>query len=100
MYLVRNVFQAKPGRAKDLVEIFKTVAQHIEDFGVKMTYILTDATGPFWTVVLESQVENLNDYFDMPAKMRDKPEIAEAMKGYMDLVSGGHREIYKIEHSA
>ena len=100
MNMIRNVFQAKPGKGKDLVEIFKNVAPHIEEFGVKMTHILTDATGPFWTVVIESQVENINDYFEMPSKMRDKPEVAGAMKGYMDLVSGGHREIYKIEHSA
>ena len=100
MYMIRNVFQAKPGKGKDLVEIFKTVAPHIEDFGVKMMHILTDATGPFWTVVIESQVENISDYFEMPAKMKDKPEIGDAMKGYMDLVDGGQREIYKIEHSA
>ena len=55
---------------------------------------------PSRSVLLESQVESINDYFDMPAKMRDKPEVAEAMQGYMDLVNGGRREIYKIEHSA
>lgn len=30
MYLIREVFQAKPGRAKDLVKMFKQAAPHFE----------------------------------------------------------------------
>ncbi len=98
MFLVRNVFHAKPGKAKELVAIFKKAAPLLESTGVpKVTRVLTDTVATFWTVVIESEVEDLNAYMDLAGAISKKPEIGEAMKGYMDLVSGGHREIFRIE---
>ena len=63
MFLVRNIFHAKPGKAKALVETFKKAAPHIESSGVaKNTRILTDSASTFWTVVVEAEVEDLNSY--------------------------------------
>jgi hypothetical protein len=60
MFLVRNVFNAIPRKAKKLVEIFKKSAHHIEAAGIaKNTRILTDTSATFWTVILESEVETL-----------------------------------------
>lgn len=97
MFLVRNVFHSKPGKAKDLVIMFKNASRHFAEFGIKNTKVMTDISTTFWTVVVESEVENLNAYFDMVTAVSRKPELGEAMKGYMDLVEGGFREIYKIE---
>lgn len=97
MFLVRNVFHAKPGKAKDLVATFRKASPHFAEFGIKNTKVLTDISTTFWTVVVESEVEDLNTYFDVATSVSRKPELGEAMKGYMDLVEGGFREIYKIE---
>jgi hypothetical protein len=100
MYLVREVFKAKPGKAKDLVKIFKAAAPHFEKSGdMKNSKVMTDITGPYWTVVFESEVKNIADFF---AQLRNPtnpmpPELTEIMKGYMDCVEGGHREIYLLE---
>ena len=98
MFLVRNIFHTKPGRAKELVSIFKNATPHLKSDGiVHSTRILTDATSTFWTVVFESEVEDLNKYLDMARVVSNHKELGESMKGYMDLVNGGYREISKIE---
>lgn len=97
MFLVRNVFRTKPGKAGKLVKIFRNAKQYFPDFGVKNTTILTDVSASFWTVVIQSEVEDLNAYVDMAKVVSQKPKLGEAMKGYMDLVIEGYREIFRIE---
>jgi hypothetical protein len=94
MYIVRDVFQAKPGKAKDLVAKFKEAIPHME--GAPMR-VMTDAVAGYWTVVIESQVEKLDDYLDRARGMGGNPELGKIMQGYMDLVTGGHREVFRLE---
>ena len=96
MYVVRNVFRTKPGKAKALVAKFKDAAPHLTQLGVKSTRILTDVSATFWTVVVESETDDLSGYLEMARG--DRGEAAgKALAGYMDLVEGGHREVFKIE---
>jgi heme-degrading monooxygenase HmoA len=98
MYLVMNIFHAKPGKAKALVETFKKAMPMVESAGLaKNTRILTDTASTFWTVVIESEVEDLNAYMDMAKTLSQKPEFAEIAKNYAEYATGGHREIFKIE---
>jgi hypothetical protein len=98
MFLVRNVFHAKPGKAKQLVKIFKNALPHLESSGIaKSTRILTDAVGPFWTVVIESEVEDLNQYVNMSKDLSGIKEFGDAMMGYIELADTGHREVFRIE---
>ncbi len=96
MFLVRNVFHAKPAKARELVEKFKKGAEYLPEFGVKNTQVMTDVVATFWTVVIQSEVDDLNGYVDMAKQISLKPELGEAMKGYTELVDGGFREIYRI----
>ncbi len=97
MYVIRDVFQAKPGKAKELAAKFKAAAPHLEQMGLGNVRILTDVAVNYWTVVAEGEVESLDLYFDIARRERDHPEIAAAMQGYMELVRGGHREIFRVE---
>jgi hypothetical protein len=97
MFLVRSVFHCKPGKVKEFVEKIKKAAQFLPEFGVINTRILTDVSATFWTVVIQSEVEDLNAYADMAEAASQKPKLGDAMKGYLDLVEGGFREIYRIE---
>jgi hypothetical protein len=97
MYLIRDVFTTKPGRAKDLVAKFKEASPHMKALGGHSLRVMTDTVAGYWTVVMETEVEELEAYF---AHLRDRtshPEIEKAMSGYMELVVGGHREIFRIE---
>jgi len=42
MYVVRNVFKAKPGKAKELVAKFKQAERFMQGEGVVKSRILTD----------------------------------------------------------
>jgi hypothetical protein len=94
MYLVREIFQTKPGKAKDLVKILKEAGKIME--GMEKTRIMTDAVSNYWTVILEMEVESLAAWEKMAGTIQ-KPEVKEIMKDYMTLLEGGHREIFRIE---
>lgn len=60
MILVRNNFQAKYGKVGELVALFKEIRQ--QQPAMTVDRILTDASGPFFTVVTETMVESLADW--------------------------------------
>ena len=98
MYLVRSVFTARPGKAKELVAKFKAAQPHIEEAGVaRNSRVLTDAVAGFWTVVVESEVDDLEAYFEMARNVSADPELGRIMAGYMDCVDSGYREVLRIE---
>jgi hypothetical protein len=94
MYIIRDIFQTKPGKAKNLVAMFKKSMALMEKEGVK-TRVMTDTVAGYWTVVCESEVSELEKYFRMGQQRN--PEMEKAMEGYMDLLIGGRREIFRIE---
>jgi hypothetical protein len=96
MFVIRDIFNTKPGRAKDLVAKMKKALPLMRAPGVQNARVMTDTVAGYWTVVCETEVEDLKTYFDMGASP-PSPEAEEAMKGYMDLVNGGRREIFRVE---
>ena len=96
MFLIRDIFYTKPGKAKDLVAKFKASVEHLPE-GIKNARVMTDFVATYWTVVLQIEVDELSVYTDMARSFTSKPEVQEIMKGYMDLVTGGKREIFKVE---
>lgn len=97
MYVVRNVFKAKPGKARELVNKFQAANKLIDDTQIWGVRLLTDTVSTYWTVVLEFEVAELDDYFTAMEERASDPRWKEAMAGYMDLVDGGHREIFSVE---
>jgi len=97
MYLVRDVFHTKPGKAKELVKKFKQAAPFFEKQGMKGFRVMTDIATTYWTVVLESGVDDLGVFAREVRGGTSEPELAKIMEGYMDLVTGGYREIYLLE---
>ena len=98
MYLIREVFQAKPGKAKELVKMFKQAAVHFEKTeGISNMKVMTDIVGNYWTVVVESETEDIGGFITNLRSATMSDEVKEIMKGYMDCVAGGHREIFILE---
>ncbi len=97
MYLIRDVFNTKPGKAKELVKKFKQAAPLMEKQGMKNFKIMTDIAASYWTVVFESEIEDLGEFGKEVRGGTADPEMAKIMEGYIDLLVGGHREIYLIE---
>lgn len=96
MYIVRDVFQCKPGMAKELVKKFKLTTPYMEKTDVSSVRILTDIVSDYWTVVLEIELDSLAKFENMKG-FTSKPEVKEIMKDYMTLVESGQREIFFVE---
>ena len=97
MYVVRDVFRCKPGHSKSVAERFKKSQPLMQKMkGFVSARVLIDYVASYWTVVLEVEVKSLEDFEMQMNEYSASPEFREAMKGYMDEVDGGHREIFKI----
>lgn len=62
MYLIWDVFRARPGKAKNLVNAFKQAAPFMEAEGFSNIKIMTDTVANYWTVVLQTECESLDVY--------------------------------------
>jgi hypothetical protein len=62
MFTSREVMHCKPGRAKDLVAVFKKAAPIMKEFGISDVRIFTDISGAnYWTVVIEQDVRSIDE---------------------------------------
>ena len=97
MYVVRNVFKCKPGMAKVLIEKLKKANVIMREAGmVESERVLVDEVATFWTVVIETEVEDLTAHERSMRDYGSRADVQEAMAGYMDLVDGGYREIFRV----
>lgn len=99
MILVRTEFQCKWGRVREVVDGFKAQVEGAGDQDViKRTRILTDLSGRFDRVVIESEIESIDAYLDFMQAMFASPEFQEMQA---DLETGpyqsGSRDFYTIE---
>ncbi len=95
MFVIRNVFKCKPGKAKQLTEKF--TAAHALMVGMGVTpRVLVDEVAIFWTVVVEVDVEDMGAFDKLMQERGGREDIQQAMAGYMDLVDSGYREIFKV----
>jgi len=97
MYLVRDIFQCKPGKAGELAAKFKKTFPSMEkEDSFRNCRVMVDAVANYWTVVLECEFESLADFEHHMAEYARRDDVREVMAGYMDLVEGGRREIFRI----
>jgi hypothetical protein len=99
MVVIRNVFRLKFGKAREAVALFKegVAIQKRVGAGIDFsTRLLTDLTGPFYTVVWEITVPNLAAFEDAaPRLMGDKEWQANYQK-IGSLVESGSRDIFTL----
>lgn len=97
MIIVRNVFRLKFGKAREAVAALKegvAIQRRIVTGG--NIRLLTDLTGPFYTLVLELTMPSLSELeATMPKVMGDK-DFQAAYQRFTPLVESGFREILNI----
>lgn len=95
MIVVRDVFQAKYGKGSELVTLFK---EGLETWGDRFdSRILTDASGSFFTVVTEREVESFAAWEENLSEIFSHPEFGDWFARMEPLVESGSREFYNIE---
>ena len=93
MLIVREVFVAKPGNASKLAALFKDTVQA----GWTGTCrVMTDMTGDFNRVVLETEVESLAELERRMQEYMNDKAMQNKMKGYVDMYQSGNREIFRV----
>ena len=98
MIVIRNTFHCRPGKAKELVAKLKASGKAMKSAKLIAGYrVMTDAVATFWTVVLETEHTSLEAWEKSFSEYGSHKKIQVAMEGYMDLVDGGRREIWKVE---
>lgn len=96
MYIIREIFTAKPGQASKLAKLFKKMNMP----GAK---IMTDMVGPYNTVVMEMEVKSLAEWEKQMEEYKSgkpdpnmDPKVAEEMSKYTEMYLTGRREIYQV----
>lgn len=98
MVAIREVMQCKPGKVKELLKKFKGVSDLMGSMGMPQFRFYTDLSGqPFWTLIAQIEVESVDEFMAMEAKIMSNEEAGKLMAGYHDLVESGRREIYRVE---
>jgi hypothetical protein len=99
MFLIREIFHCRPGKAGEMVKRFKQMEPIMAEFGAKGTQrVMTDMSGErYWTVVSETEVEAIEQYLNTTRQTMTDPRIQTIMTGYHEIVECGRREIFKIE---
>jgi len=99
MVLVQLVYQARSGKANELVAGFRqslavmrrTVAPELR------VRILTDLSGPFDTVVQEIEVTSLAEWERLRTLIFSHPEVQAAEAALPDIIESGRMTYYTIE---
>jgi len=99
MYVIREVLNCKPGKVRQMVEKFKTMATAMKEMGYEPLRLLTDVSGePYWTIVAEAKVDAIEHFFVVEEKLMANETLRKALADYHDLVVSGRREIYRVEN--
>lgn len=94
MFVIRNVFKCKPGKAGDVIAKFKAAMPMMQE--IAKHRILVDEVASFWTVVIETEADDLGTFEKMLKERGGREDVQAAMAGYMDGVDSGYREIFRV----
>jgi hypothetical protein len=98
MLVARQVFHAKYGRGDELVALLKEMNARLAEGGADSFHfrILTDASGTFFTVVTEVEVENFTAWENKFQRAMAQPWMGELFGRMVPLVESGSREFYRV----
>jgi hypothetical protein len=99
MIVVRNVFQLKFGKAREAVALVKEgiAIQKKAMAGLDFsTRLMTDVTGPFYTLVLELTVPSLSTFETFAPRIFADKEWQDNYQKLSLLVESGHREVFSV----
>ena len=97
MILVRNVFRLKCGKAREAVALMKEGLELQKRAGFEgSSRLLTDVSGPHYTLVLEMTVPSLAAFEGVAPRVFGDKDFRANYEKFVPLVDSGHREIFTI----
>ena len=95
MILVQETFITKPGMASRFARLMRDAQNQFGGPKMKVRF-MTDLTGPFNKVVMETELESLGDLDKRMQEYRTNTKAREAMSGYNDMYLTGQTEIFQL----
>ena len=97
MILVRDVFRLHFGKAREATALLPEGLQFMRRSGeVREARALTDLTGPYYTLVLESTYEGLAAYEQSMGEGMSDPQWKAWYQRFTPLVESGYREMFTV----
>ena len=99
MIVVRNVFRLKFGKAREAIATVKeqlAIQKRILSGTDYSARVLTDVTGPFYTLVFELTFPNLSAYDAVASRVFADHDWHASYQKLIPLVDSGSREVFTI----
>lgn len=96
MITVRDEFQLKFGKAKDAIALIKEATKMMEGKVAYNMRVLTDMTGPSYTLVWESDHKDFGEYEKDLQKAFGDPVWEAWYDKFKPLCESSHRTIYNV----
>jgi len=99
MLIERNEFRIKFGHVKEALALWKEIFDSFQDMKDKPRIrILTDVTGPAYTIVLELQLRGFQDLGFKAYQWQTNPKAHELYKKVIPLCESAHKTLYTLEY--
>ncbi len=96
MIVVRDVFHVDPEQMKAAKEIIKQHREIAKRLGYQIGRVMTDLTGEYYTLVLESDFASLSQYEGALKAIFADAAWQESYGRLRKMFRGGRREIYTL----
>jgi len=98
MIVVRNVFQLQFGKARDALALWKEASGLAKKVDPNYTgfRLLTDVTGPAYTLVVEFTYPSLAEFEKTVHSLMSSPEWKAWYQKFIPLARSSHREIFTV----
>jgi hypothetical protein len=97
MIVVRNVFRLRFGKAKEAIALMKESLAIQKRLGSEFSSrVLTDVTGPFYTLVLEITAPNLSAFETATSRLFGDKEWQANYQKVVPLVESGYRDVFTV----
>lgn len=96
MIVVREVFQLHFGKAREAIALFKEMMATSPEMGSGSTRLLTDAVGRYYTLIMESEHQDLAAFEKSMSEESGGEAMRDLYARFVPLVMEGRREIFRI----
>lgn len=96
MILVRDLFQLKFGKAREVKGLWSEMSRLQQKHGHPASRAMFDLVGPYYTFVMESTFDSLAAYEKTIKEMMATSDFAASYQKLVPLVESGRREIFEL----
>ncbi|MBE7171535.1 MAG: hypothetical protein INR73_13150 [Williamsia sp.] len=98
MMIERNEFRIKFGKMKEAKTLWLQIIQVLKPELDAKLRLLTDLTGPAYTLVLESELKDFQELTLQQEKWKASSRVAELYRQFIEVCNSSERTLYTLEN--